>query len=690
MVAPMITHRDGAQAFSQLVPLTALLASIAIACTTAIPMPAPTTRPVPTATLAIATAAATKYGAECAAFAPDPGDAFGPPTAVSYGDETALDWPTATPDQVGLDAALLNRAGDNASLSSDIRSLLVVRHGKLVYERYFNGSDATDANNVWSLSKSILSVVTGIAIDRGLLSLGTRIDEFLPGDLVGAHGDLTVEHLLTMSGGLANSEDPHYLDGVEPSDLPGEPSLVRAVLRHPRVKPAGTEFAYSTGLTGVLAAVLTEATGTSLCAYSAEALLGPLGIDTESWWVEPDGYFAGGHSVFITPREVARFGQLVLDDGQWAGQQLVPSDWLELTLAEKWDLGCRPDRRAHLGYGHLWWLLDVDGQLAWQASGAGGQQLWIIPDLDAVMVVTHDSSTFGDTARREVNDTNIARVALLSQAAASAPKCPSRPLLGNVMNSDGSARSRISSWLPDALPWSWSDDGRIAMALDVRDLNSEIYTIAPDGSGMTRVTHDLARDGMPAFTPDGSRIAFTRGEPATTDLYLVDTDGSDLTQLTDEAGFEHSATWSPDGSRLAFVRGDGEVDGFGASGKLWVTGVDGSGLRMLSDQLVGYPAWSPDGTRIALELRDDEVVHLGVFDLETRTLTEFGEGNSPRWSPDGSRIAFVGHVDGAWDIYVMDAEGKDRVRLTSDDAFDTFPIWSPDGQEMIFLSAADD
>ena len=267
-----------------------------------------------------------------------------------------------------------------------------MRHGKLVFERYFNGSDAGEANTIASASKSILSVATGIAIDEGLLELDTRIDEFLPPDLVGAHGDLTVEHLLTMSGGLAMSEDPEYVADVGPSDLPGEPSFVRAVLKRDSVAPAGSKFAYSTGLTQVLAAVLTEATGQSLCAYIADRLLGPLGIDVEQWWVEPDGYFAGGHSVFITPREMARFGQLVLQHGQWDGKQLVPAAWLDRSLAERWDLGCRGVLGAHQGYGFLWWLYDVDGYEVWNASGYGGQELWIAPDLDLLIVLTHDSS----------------------------------------------------------------------------------------------------------------------------------------------------------------------------------------------------------------------------------------------------------------------------------------------------------
>ena len=378
--------------------LTVVVALLVASCAT--PNPAPS--PMATATPTAAASSSPSAGTNCAAFAPDPSDEFFTPVDVSYADPTPLDWPTGTPAEVGLDESLLDAAADNAALSADVRSLLVVRHGKLVFERYFNGSDAGEANTIASASKSILSVATGMAIDEGLLELDSRIDAFLPPDLVGAHGDLTIENLLTMSGGLAMSEDPQYVADIGPSDLPGEPSFIRAVLKRDSVAPAGTEFAYSTGLTQVLAAVLTKAAGKSLCAFVADRLLGPLGIDVEKWWVEPDGYFAGGHSVFITPRELARFGQLVLQHGSWDGEPLVPAAWLDRSLAERWDLGCRPGLGAHQGYGFLWWLYDPDGYQVWNASGYGGQELWIAPDLDLLIVVTHDASRVGQPDHHEL------------------------------------------------------------------------------------------------------------------------------------------------------------------------------------------------------------------------------------------------------------------------------------------------
>jgi CubicO group peptidase (beta-lactamase class C family) len=611
--------------------LALALAIVATGCTP--PTESPAT--VPTGSGGPTVSATT----DCGAFGPDPSNEFFTPTNVSYDDPTPLEWPTASPADVGLDEAALSTAADNVALSPDVQSLLVVRDGRLVFERYFNGSSATEANSIASASKSILSVATGIAIEDGLLELDSRIDAFLAPDLVGQHGDLTVEHLLTMSGGLAHSEDAMYLDDVDPGDRP-QASFVREVLKWASVDPPGTKFAYSTGLTQVLGAVLAKATGRSLCDYVADRVLGPLGIDVEGWWVEPDGDFAAGHSVFITPRELARFGQLVLDGGAWGGRQVVPSTWLDRSLAERWDLGCRLGRRAHVGYGFLWWLYDADGYRVWNASGYGGQEVWIAPDLDLVIVVTHDATRVYEPGHQEVSPGAIARAAIFpTTEPRRAARCPSREFEGATIRPDGTGRAVLPDWPGNGIPTSWSGDGaRIAIQLDSRDLNAEIYTAAPDGTGLRRVTRDLAHDFLATFSPDGTRIAFARGEPSSTDLYLVDGDGGEPVRLTDFEGFEHSPIWSPDGARIAFVWGQGDVGGFGETGELWAIHPDGSGREQLLDRPVGYLAWSPDGTRIALELRDDEG-HIGVLDLVTGDLADLGPGHVPTWSPDGERLA---------------------------------------------------
>ncbi|MDP9243857.1 MAG: hypothetical protein M3O77_02100, partial [Chloroflexota bacterium] len=194
---------------------------------------------------------------------------------------------------------------------------------------------------------------------------------------------------------------------------------------------------------------------------------------------------------------------------------------------------------------------------------------------------------------------------------------------------------------------------------------------------------------LPAWSPDGSTLVFTRGAPATSDLYTVGTDGSGQVRLTAFDGFESAPTWSPDGATIAFLWGHGEVRGYGESAPLWTIDADGSNPTLLLDRDVGYPAWSPDGRSIALELRGDtdrDATRIGILDIATGELTELRQGHAPRWSPDSSRLVFLGDSNGSTDIFVMDADGANVAQLTDDDAFNTFPLWSPDGETILFLT----
>ena len=605
--------------------------------------------------------------------------------SVTYVDPSPIAWETAAPGEVGLDAARLEGAAAEASLSGTIASLLVIRHGKLVFERYFNGSDVSHANNVHSLSKSILSAVTGIAISEGLIELDMPIAAVLPADLIGTNGELTVRNLLTMSAGLELRE--HEFDYEwEYSEGEGEPSFIRAVLERPRITYPGEEFAYSTGLTQVLAAVIAESAEESLCDYASKRLFAPMGIDVDHWLVDPNGYYAGGHSMFLTAREVARFGQLVLRRGVWEGRLLVPAEWLAESLDVVWDLGCRPER---VRYGYLWWLYELDGYQVWTAGGYGGQELHIVPDLDLVLVLTH--STQRDEADLEVVPSLDLLQRYVIPAVTDAPhqnetsECSRRAHIVEV-SPDGSGRSVILDATSGMAPWSWSPDGtRIALHSN-RDLNDEIYTMAADGSDFRRLTREFAPDTMPAWSPDGTTIAFARGDPARSDLYRMDADGSDTVRLTDLEGYEHSPTWSPEGKSIAFVWGGSETSVFGASGALWVIGADGSDPRLLLDQPVGAPSWSPSGRSIPFESRDEGMSRIKVLDLENGMVTDLGPGSLPRWSPDDARLVFVSDRSGNLDLFVMDADGSNVQQLTTGPERDTLPSWSPDGETILYVS----
>ena len=622
-----------------------------------------------------------EYGSECTDFQPDPQNPL-TAEAVTYIDAEPPELPTVDPAEIGLDPERLEAAADTMATSGRAASLLVVRDGQLAFERYFNGFGPEDANDVHSLSKSVLSVITGIAIDDGLLDLDSPISEFLPADLVGEHADLTVADMVTMSGGI-EVRSPEF--EWEPGDT--EPFLDRA-LAPPRVAKPGTELVYSNGLTMILAAVITEAADTPLCDYAAEKLFGPIGVDIDYWHREIGGYFVGGDSLFLTPRDIMRFGQLVADDGVHDGRHIVPAAWLAESLSTRWEVGCREVPWLHQTYGSLWHLFDIGGHAVWVASGHGAQDLAIVDDLDLVVVVTHDTSDRTDglpvAAIELLDDLLIGAVDGESDPAPS-PECIGDAFVMARAAADGTTPGApIDGWTLGAVGPLSPDGSRVAFTrsadlftTDVSDVSREVR-LTSDAQGLF--------DSMPAWSPDSSRIAFARGAPDDSDLYLVDAAGGDLSRRTSLDGWENAPTWSPDGTRIAFIHDTTEVPGPGHPGELWVTDDDGSNARMLRAEPTASPAWSPDGTRIAFsDGAGDE--HIRVLDLDSGTVTDLGEGGFPRWSPDSSRLVFLLlDGEGSSDLFTIAADGTDRQQITDDPDFDTMPQWAPDGTTLWYAT----
>ncbi|MFI6274793.1 serine hydrolase domain-containing protein [Streptomyces sp. NPDC050988] len=233
------------------------------------------------------------------------------------------DWSSTPPEEQGLDATILRRGlaklGNNASLLS----ALVVRHDRLVAERYYRGGGAQRSNNVHSASKSILQALVHIAVAKDdIRSLDDPVIDYLPEYFANASPDkkkITIRHMLTMRSGLDWTEDS--TEGtVEKTS-----NWVRAILGRDLVSAPGTTYNYSSGNTHVVSAVLQKATRMSTCQFAHQYLLGPMGITAEHWGRDPQGVFSGGYNVYLTPREMAKFGLLYLRDGRWGGRQLVPA-----------------------------------------------------------------------------------------------------------------------------------------------------------------------------------------------------------------------------------------------------------------------------------------------------------------------------------------------------------------------------
>ena len=240
----------------------------------------------------------------------------------------------------------------------------------------------------------------------------------------------------------------------------------------------------------------------------------------------------------------------------------------------------------------------------------------------------------------------------------------------------------------DELP-AWSPDGRRIAFDSNRDGNREVYVMNADGSGVTRLTDNGAADEFPAWSPDGRRIAFESNRDGNPEVYVMNADGSGVTRLTDNGARDWYPAWSPDGRRIAF---DSDRDG---NWEIYVMNADGSGLTRLTYKGAAdfSPAWSPDGRRIAFTSERDGNWEIYVMNADASGVTRLTDNDAhdvaPAWSPDGRRIAFHSHRDGNWEIYVMNADGSGVTRLTYNGAGDGAPAWSPDGRRIAFQSNRD-
>jgi CubicO group peptidase (beta-lactamase class C family) len=308
------------------------------------------------------------------------------PTYTDPVDDSAS-WTVSTPAAKGLAPGGLERASATLADLPFASSLLVVRGGALVFERYYHGSARDQSNNVHSASKSIWGAAIGIAIDQGRIpGADATVASLLPPRYAAVMSPeartTTVRDLLTMTSGSRWEED------ATETRIERTPDWIEAILRLPRAAPPGTRFNYDTGDTHLSSAVLTSAVGTTACEFVHRYLLAPMGVVAEHWGRDPQGYFSGGYNLYLTPRELAKFGLLYLHDGRWNGRQLVPTAWVAASTTNQVDAG------APYGYGYDFWLRDIAGHQVAMAWGFGGQLVYVVKDLDLVVVMTTNTRDF--------------------------------------------------------------------------------------------------------------------------------------------------------------------------------------------------------------------------------------------------------------------------------------------------------
>jgi CubicO group peptidase (beta-lactamase class C family) len=303
-------------------------------------------------------------------------------------------WQTASLEDVGFDESTAAEAvrGVLDGEYGFITSFLVVRDGRLVLEEYFYGSERDDLELTMSVTKSVVSLLVGVAIDERLIeSVDVPILTFFPTrrrDAADGWEDVTLEHVLTMSTGAEWPAEAAEGGFLAPTDR------FSGVLERPIGASPGSRFDYVGLNVELLSGVIETATGVNADVYAEDALFGPMGVKEYDWSsMKWEGHPLMAGALKLRPRDMARIGQLVLNGGTWDGQRVVSEEWVERSTSTQIEEA--PGR----GYGYLWWTgtYEFDGRPvdAVFASGLGSNYIMILPEYDMVVVTTGRNVTNG-------------------------------------------------------------------------------------------------------------------------------------------------------------------------------------------------------------------------------------------------------------------------------------------------------
>jgi len=296
-------------------------------------------------------------------------------------------WITSLPENQDISSQKLQgmeRYIENQNLGHYIDSLLIIRNGYLVYESYPSDIyDENDRHHIYSCTKVFTSALIGIALDEGYI---TGINDFVIDYFSSKTFDnmdsrkeaITIKHLLTMTSGLEWTDNINYYQMAHSSDW------VQYILDQPMVSEPGEIWNYNSGDSHLLSAILDQETPSGTVAYAETKIFDPLNITNYSWNLDTQGIPIGGTLLYLTPRDMAKFGFLYLHNGNWNGTQLIPPSWVVESTTSSVDVDF--DRGYGTGYGYKWWIYKWAN--AYTARGSFEQYIAVIPNLNLVVVST--------------------------------------------------------------------------------------------------------------------------------------------------------------------------------------------------------------------------------------------------------------------------------------------------------------
>jgi CubicO group peptidase (beta-lactamase class C family) len=276
----------------------------------------------------------------------------------------------------------LNGVLESAFEIGSVESVMIEKNGEIIAQQFEGRMNPNRTTNIKSASKSILSLLVGIAIREGFLEgvdqpIGEFFEEYFSENPDPEKEAITIGDLITMRGGLESTSIRNYGRWVVSSNW------YRYVLDGEMEGEPGEEMIYSTGSTHLLSVILTRATGMSTRAFANQYLFDPMGINLGGWDRDPQGYYFGGNNMAMSPVDMLKIGRMMMNMGEWQGEQIVPQEWILDSVKTYTRSNYNP-----YDMGYLWWSRPVNGYEAIFAWGHGGQYIMMIPELDVVMAIT--------------------------------------------------------------------------------------------------------------------------------------------------------------------------------------------------------------------------------------------------------------------------------------------------------------